>query len=86
MRGRCSHVAGLRTVRPQWAGGCRDCLARGDAWVDLRLCLACGYVGCGEHSRNKHAAAHFRRTRHAVVQSLERGDHWRWCYVDKARV
>lgn len=29
----------------------------GDQWVQLRLCLKCGHVGCCDSSKNKHATA-----------------------------
>jgi len=51
--------------------------------VHLRLCLTCGQVGCCDDSKNKHATAHFHSTGHPVIESLEPGENWRWCYVDK---
>jgi uncharacterized UBP type Zn finger protein len=54
----------------------------GDRWVHLRLCLACGHVGCCDSSKNKHASKHAGVTRHPVVQSFEPGESWRYCYVD----
>ena len=32
-------------IRPRSAG-CEECLATGDTWVHLRVCLICGHVGC----------------------------------------
>lgn len=55
----------------------------GDTWVHLRLCLVCGHVGCCDSSKNKHATAHYRATGHPLVASLERGEHWAWCYADE---
>jgi len=75
------HLIG-REVVPQ-AEGCRDCVALGDAWVHLRVCLSCGYVGCCDSSKNQHALAHFRATEHPIVASHQPGEHWRWCYVDE---
>jgi hypothetical protein len=51
--------------------------------VHLRLCLTCGQVGCCDDSKNKHATAHFLATGHPVIESLEPGENWRWCYVDE---
>jgi len=51
--------------------------------VHLRLCLSCGHVGCCDDSKNKHATAHFHSTGHPVIESLESGENWRWCYVDE---
>src|SRR5258707_2720349 len=41
-----------------------------------------GHVGCCDDSKNKHATAHFHATGHPVIESLEPGENWRWCYVD----
>jgi uncharacterized UBP type Zn finger protein len=60
--------------------GCEECLQSGDRWVHLRLCLACGHVGCCDNSRNKHATAHFHATGHPVIRSFEPGESWVWCY------
>jgi len=51
--------------------------------VHLRLCLTCGQVGCCDDSKNKHATAHFHSTGHPVIESLEPGENWSWCYVDE---
>jgi hypothetical protein len=77
----CSHLDQIQTVTP-WTDGCEECLRTGDDWVHLRLCLTCGHVGCCDDSKNKHTTAHFHSTGHPVIESLERGENWRWCYVD----
>ncbi|MGH3735751.1 MAG: UBP-type zinc finger domain-containing protein [Micromonosporaceae bacterium] len=62
--------------------GCTDCQRLGrDDWVHLRLCLACGQVGCCDSSPLKHASAHFRSEGHPVIRSYEPGESWRWCYA-----
>lgn len=66
--------------------GCEECLARGDSWVHLRLCMACGHVGCCDDSPNRHATRHFRSTRHPVVKSFEPGEDWAWCYADEEMI
>ena len=63
--------------------GCAECLATGQGWVNLRICLACGHVGCCDSSPGKHAAAHFEQTGHPVMRSFEPGEEWRWCFPDK---
>ena len=78
----CEHFEQARPVTPS-AEGCEECLATGDTWVHLRLCLICGHVGCCDSSRNKHATRHFRATGHPIVRSFERGEEWGWCYVDE---
>jgi uncharacterized UBP type Zn finger protein len=54
----------------------------GDSWVHLRLCLACGHVGCCDNSKNKHATKHYRSTTHPVIRSFQPGEKWRYCYPD----
>ena len=78
----CNHMANLGEVSPS-AGGCEDCLKLGDEWVNLRLCLTCGYVGCCNDSKNQHATAHFNTTGHPVIESFQPGETWRWCYIDE---
>jgi CPA2 family monovalent cation:H+ antiporter-2 len=78
----CSHIDQTRAVIPS-ARGCEDCLRIGDAWVHLRICMTCGHVGCCDSSQNKHATKHSLETGHPIIKSLERGEDWAWCYVDK---
>lgn len=78
----CSHLDQIHEVTPS-AEGCEDCLATGDRWVHLRLCLTCGHVGCCDNSKNKHATAHFHATGHPIIQSFEPNETWQWCYVDE---
>ena len=77
----CIHLNQIRPVIPS-ASGCEECLAIGDPWVHLRLCLTCGHVGCCDDSKNKHATRHYHKTQHPIIQSLEPGEHWMWCYPD----
>jgi hypothetical protein len=78
----CSHLGAVRTDEPNSAG-CEECIAIGDAWVHLRLCRSCGHVGCCDDSKNKHATKHYHASGHPIVTSLEPGDTWSWCYVDR---
>ena len=78
----CEHLRASHPVPPK-SQGCEECLALGDSWVHLRECELCGHVGCCDSSKNKHASRHFRQTAHPVMHSLEPGEGWRWCYVDK---
>ncbi|GAB4435429.1 MAG: cation:proton antiporter [Chloroflexi bacterium OHK40] len=78
----CTHAVGLGEVVPK-TDGCEECLRMGDTWVHLRVCMICGHVGCCDSSKNKHATRHFHETEHPVVRSLEPGESWGWCYVDK---
>jgi uncharacterized UBP type Zn finger protein len=78
----CSHTGHIKKVKPH-TRGCEECLKTGDTWVHLRLCLECGHVGCCDSSKNKHATRHFQASKHPVMQSIEAGEHWKWCFVDE---
>jgi hypothetical protein len=78
----CTHGDAIRDVTPS----CEECLKTGDWWVHLRLCRACGHVGCCDESPNKHATAHFRKTRHPIIEAYDPPEGWGWCYVDEAFV
>ena len=81
-RGDCDHLRDARGVEPGTPEGCVDCLREGLTWVNLRLCLTCGNVGCCDSSVGQHADRHYDATRHPVMRSFEPGEAWRWCYVD----
>ncbi|HLA15661.1 MAG TPA: UBP-type zinc finger domain-containing protein [Candidatus Limnocylindrales bacterium] len=81
----CSHLDQARNVEPR-SDGCEECLATGSQWVHLRLCLACGHVGCCDQSPNRHARAHFTETGHAIIRSHEPDDTWAWCWIDEIEV
>ncbi|WP_009632948.1 ubiquitin carboxyl-terminal hydrolase 14 [Synechocystis sp. PCC 7509] len=78
----CPHIEQIQEVIPS-ANGCEDCLKIGDRWVHLRKCLTCGHVGCCDASKNKHATKHFQTTNHPIIQSIEPGEDWKWCYIDQ---
>jgi|SRR6266545_3038277 len=83
VRKSCSHLDTIRLdLRPR-SQGCEECLAMGDSWVHLRMCLSCGHVGCCDSSKNKHATKHFRQVAHPIVRSIEPGENWGWCYADE---
>jgi uncharacterized UBP type Zn finger protein len=77
----CPHLAFIQDVQPN-TQGCEECLKSGSAWVHLRLCRTCGHVGCCDSSPNRHATRHFHATAHPIIQSLEPGESWMWCYPD----
>lgn len=85
MADHCTHLDQIHEVAPA-TEGCEECLKTGSDWVHLRLCLICGHVGCCDSSRHKHATKHFHRTKHPLVQSLEPGESWIWCYVDEVLI
>jgi hypothetical protein len=82
MADECEHVEGIRKVTPS-ALGCEDCLAIGSRWVHLRICRRCGHVGCCDDSPHRHATAHFRKTRHPIIEGYDPPEGWGWCYVDE---
>jgi uncharacterized UBP type Zn finger protein len=78
----CEHLDQIQDVTPS-SNGCEECLAMGDTWVHLRMCLVCGHVGCCNTSKNKHATKHFESSNHPLVESAQPGEEWRWCYLDQ---
>ena len=86
----CEHLDELssgraRPVQPS-GDGCKECLESGGTWVQLRLCTACGHVGCCDSSPNHHATRHFHAMGHPVIRSFEPGERWAWCYVHEETV
>ncbi len=78
----CTHVDSIRDLEPE-THVCAECLAQGDSWVHLRMCMTCGHVGCCDDSKNKHATAHFHASGHPIIRSIEPGEDWMWCYIDR---
>jgi uncharacterized UBP type Zn finger protein len=79
----CTHLQSIRPVKPS-SQGCIDCLAEGRRdWVHLRICMACGHVGCCDNSPGRHATKHFSTSGHPIIRSFEPGEDWLWCYVDE---
>src|ERR1700727_849955 len=78
----CTHLSQIKITHTA-KRVCEECTKIGDDWVHLRLCLVCGNVGCCDSSKNKHATKHFHKSKHPLVRSIERGEHWVWCYVDE---
>lgn len=83
MPGECNHLELAQNVGPK-TEGCEECLKEGESWVQLRMCLICGHVGCCDSSWGRHATKHFEETGHPIMRSIEPGHNWTWCYIDKA--
>ncbi|MFA9288950.1 MAG: ubiquitin carboxyl-terminal hydrolase 14 [Weeksellaceae bacterium] len=84
---RCEHIDEIRQeVNPNTPDGCEECLQEGSSWVNLRLCLTCGHVGCCDNSPNQHATKHYHETKHPIIRSFEPGETWKWCYVDEVTI
>jgi hypothetical protein len=80
----CTHLDEVTVSQlPDQVAGCEDCLRTGGKWLHLRICLICGHVACCDDSPNRHATAHQHATEHPIIRSLEPGEDWCWCYVDK---
>lgn len=69
-------------VQPKTLGACEECLKEGTKWVQLKMCLVCGHVGCCDSSVGRHATKHFKDTGHPVM-TAHPGKEWSWCYVHK---
>lgn len=80
--GQCSHLDLIRDMTPSTTV-CEECVASGDTWVHLRMCLVCGHVGCCDQSKNKHATRHYHDTGHPVIQAVGGWEDWAWCYEDE---
>ena len=81
----CTHLDRIQITETD-VDECHECVEVGDTWVQLRMCMICGEVGCCDDSKNKHATAHFHETEHPLIRSLQEGDGWQYCYVDETLV
>jgi Zn-finger in ubiquitin-hydrolases and other protein len=78
----CKHLWSVVDVSPSNVG-CDECVRAGMHWVNLRICMTCGYVGCCNGSLGKHASAHWLLNRgHPIIRSFEPGEDWWWCFSD----
>ena len=79
----CMHLDTIEIVDlPSSIAGCEDCLKTGGAWLHLRMCMACGHIGCCDSSPNRHARRHAGEAGHPIVRSAEPGEEWSYCFVD----
>jgi hypothetical protein len=82
MSPKCRHLDSIKKVTPS-ARGCEECLKIGSTWVHLRICRACGHVGCCDDSPHRHATKHYHTSHHAVIEGYDPPEGWGWCYVDE---
>jgi uncharacterized UBP type Zn finger protein len=82
MAEKCTHLDQIKITNTE-KNFCEECVASGDTWLHLRLCLTCGHVGCCDSSPNHHASKHYRETDHPLMRSIEPGESWVWCFVDE---
>tara|TARA_R110000868_G_scaffold259361_12_gene517482 strand:+ start:1474 stop:1731 length:258 start_codon:yes stop_codon:yes gene_type:complete len=76
----CDHLTLIEITEPS-AQECETCIQQGDTWVHLRMCMTCGYIGCCDSSKNKHARKHYLRNEHPIIRSVEPGESWRYCFI-----
>src|ERR1700686_4160733 len=81
----CSHLDQIAVDPPtrEDVHGCEECLKTGSEWLHLRACRTCGKVGCCDSSPNHHASSHAAEAGHPIMTSIEPGEHWSWCTIDK---
>jgi uncharacterized UBP type Zn finger protein len=83
----CTHQDQIKDVTPS-GDVCDECIKEGLKWVQLRLCLICGHVGCCDSSPGTHARKHYEATKHPIIQSYKTGvpgaTDWRYCYIDNS--
>jgi uncharacterized UBP type Zn finger protein len=80
----CTHLDAVELLEPDGpVAGCEECLASGDRWMHLRMCLTCGHIGCCDSSPNRHARAHHESSEHPIARSVEPGEDWSFCFVDE---
>jgi low temperature requirement protein LtrA len=80
--GGCVHLAVASLPDVDAAVTCSACDREGEQWVQLRVCLTCGHIGCCDDSPGRHATAHHTETGHALIATMQAGDHWAYCYLD----
>ena len=79
----CSHMSMIKVTDPT-TDVCEQCVAAGDIWPALRMCLICGFVGCCDTSKNKHMKQHYETTGHGLFRSIRLSESWCYCYDDSA--
>jgi uncharacterized UBP type Zn finger protein len=83
MASACEHLDRVQVAKPETTEGCAECLRSGDRWVHLRVCRTCGEVGCCDSSPNHHASSHAAAAGHPIATSMQPGESWSWCFVDR---
>lgn len=79
----CRHLDLISVIEPT-GEVCKACVATGESWPALRMCLVCGFVGCCATSKNKHMDRHHEETGHPIFRSIRLDEGWIWCYDDAA--
>lgn len=79
----CTHRKFINKDAEPASEGCEQCIQAGDEWVQLRMCMTCGHVGCCDSSKNRHANEHYIETGHPIIKSHQSGENWKWCFIDE---
>ena len=79
LQGSCHHLDGVPVIEPM-TSGCERCEELGQSWVQLRVCLTCGHVGCCDDTKGAHARLHYEQTGHGLIASIEPGATWAYCF------
>lgn len=82
----CPHLDQVKEGVEPLSDVCEDCVRLGDTWVHLRTCMTCGYVGCCDDSKNRHARGHYEKAGHPIARSIEPDEDWRYCFEDERLV
>ena len=83
MQATCTHLGEIAAAMPAPSDVCGACLEIGGTWVHLRQCLICGATNCCDSSPNRHASKHFLASHHPLMRTLEEGETWAWCFVER---
>lgn len=75
----CQHAPA--TIASPSGNVCEEC----GSTVNLRLCAACGHVGCCE-SQAGHGRAHALGANHPVILQMPAGSGFTWCYTENRYV
>lgn len=81
----CAHITSMMSDVEPRSQVCEECVKEGTKWVNLRMCLTCGNVGCCDASPSRHATRHFQKTNHPVITDFPTKA-WKWCYIDNEYV
>jgi CPA1 family monovalent cation:H+ antiporter len=75
----CQHAPA--TIASPSGNVCDEC----GSTVNLRLCAACGHVGCCE-SQAGHGRSHALGANHPVILQMPAGSGFMWCYTESRYV
>ncbi len=79
--GTCEHLEAATRPGPVPELECRECVAKGQDWVQLRWCLTSGEVGCCDDTPGQHARARYERSGNPVIATIEPGGTWAYCFI-----